>query len=275
MAFLKKIWKDRISEYPTRRQLTKENGDVELVTVARSEGTVSQEGDAFSAENLNDLEERIGDGFGEVNSNLAKKLTENKGTIGTSPWSSKNFNDYGSVTGSWSCGTPTDCTNCPVNETGVLSAFNGGTYVTQIYTTATHIYHRIYTATVWRPWTVYYSQTEVNDLLKYRPKSSGQNYIIAADSVVVTVTTSNSSNNSDGKRTFFNTIINTASKGFTGTPFFATATISGKQCGISYNYDNSNNAGIALSFWLPYQVVNTPVFTIGENIRISWLAIGN
>lgn len=57
--FTKKVWKNRMSEYPTRRKLTKENGTTELVTVARSEGSVSQEGDAFSAENMNNLEERI------------------------------------------------------------------------------------------------------------------------------------------------------------------------------------------------------------------------
>lgn len=57
--FTKKTWKNRMSEYPTRRRLTKENGTTELVTVARSEGTVSQEGDAFSADNMNNLEDRI------------------------------------------------------------------------------------------------------------------------------------------------------------------------------------------------------------------------
>lgn len=199
MAFIKKIWKDRISEYPTRRQLTKENGDVELVTVARSEGTISQEGDAFSAENLNGLEGRIADGFEEVNSNL---------------------NDH------------------------------------------THDGR-------------YYTEAETNDLLKYRPKSSGQNYRMAAGSIIVKVTESNSSNDGDGKRSFFNTIIDLSAHGFTGTPFFATATISGKQCGISYNYDNSNNAGIAISFRLPYSANARPVFTVGENIRICWMAIGN
>lgn len=59
MAFEKKTWKDRITEYPTRRVLTKSDGTKETVTVSRSEGTVSQEGDAFSAENMNDLESRI------------------------------------------------------------------------------------------------------------------------------------------------------------------------------------------------------------------------
>ena len=61
-----KEWKDRESEYPTRRKLTKEDGSNELVTVERSEGSVLQEGDAFSAENMNDLEKRIGDEFGQV-----------------------------------------------------------------------------------------------------------------------------------------------------------------------------------------------------------------
>lgn len=61
MGFVKKTWKDRITEYPTRRTLTKSDGSSEIVTVARNEGTVSQEGDAFSAANMNDLEQRIAD----------------------------------------------------------------------------------------------------------------------------------------------------------------------------------------------------------------------
>lgn len=59
MGFVTKTWKDRITEYPTRRTLTKSDGTSEIVTVARNEGTVSQEGDAFSAANMNDLEQRI------------------------------------------------------------------------------------------------------------------------------------------------------------------------------------------------------------------------
>lgn len=70
MAFVKKTWKDRIAEFPTRRRLTKEDNTSELVTVAREEGTLSQEGDAFSAENMNDLESRIDAEFTEVNGNL-------------------------------------------------------------------------------------------------------------------------------------------------------------------------------------------------------------
>lgn len=70
MAFVKKTWKDRIAEFPTRRRLTKEDNTSELVTVAREEGTLSQEGDAFSAENMNDLENRIDAEFTAVNGKL-------------------------------------------------------------------------------------------------------------------------------------------------------------------------------------------------------------
>lgn len=62
--FSAKTWKDRVTEYPTRRVLTKTDGSKETVTVSRSEGSVSQEGDAFSAANMNDLEARIATAFG-------------------------------------------------------------------------------------------------------------------------------------------------------------------------------------------------------------------
>ena len=90
MAFVKKTWKDRIAEFPTRRRLTKEDNTSELVTVAREEGTLSQEGDAFSAENMNDLENRIDAEFTAVNGkleNLVKSkdysVTTNNNGIGT------------------------------------------------------------------------------------------------------------------------------------------------------------------------------------------------
>lgn len=74
-GFIKKIWKDRVTEFPTRRSLTKQDGSVDLVTVAREEGTVSQEGDAFSAQNMNDLEERVKTAFDAVDSSLNKVKT--------------------------------------------------------------------------------------------------------------------------------------------------------------------------------------------------------
>lgn len=68
----KKTWLDRISEYITRRTLTKEDGTSEIVTVERNEGEISQEGDAFSAETMNDLEERVDAGFTQLNTHLTE-----------------------------------------------------------------------------------------------------------------------------------------------------------------------------------------------------------
>lgn len=67
MAFSKKTWLDRIAEYPTRRRLKKSDGTDEIVTVSREEGAISQEGDAFSAENMNDLEDRVASEFNSLN----------------------------------------------------------------------------------------------------------------------------------------------------------------------------------------------------------------
>lgn len=75
MAFSLKTWVNRISEYPNRRKLTHEDGSTELVTVARAEGQISAEGNAFSAEEMNDLENRIKGGFDEVNQSLTTKLS--------------------------------------------------------------------------------------------------------------------------------------------------------------------------------------------------------
>lgn len=68
--WVKKIWKNRTTEFPTRRTLMKEDGSSEIVTVTRNEGTVSEEGDAFDADTMNNLEERIDAGFAEVNGKL-------------------------------------------------------------------------------------------------------------------------------------------------------------------------------------------------------------
>lgn len=68
MPFESKTWTDRKTEYPNRRLLTKEDGSTELVTVSREEGIISEEGDPFSAENMNDLENRASTAFEEVES---------------------------------------------------------------------------------------------------------------------------------------------------------------------------------------------------------------
>ena len=73
MGFTKKTWKNRIAEYINRRLITMEDGSTNLVTVARDEGTISQEGDAFNAANMNDLEDRIEAGFEEVSQSLTEQ----------------------------------------------------------------------------------------------------------------------------------------------------------------------------------------------------------
>lgn len=72
MAFVTKTWKDRLVEYAGRRKLKNvATGEEILMDVSRSEGTVNQAGDAFSAANMNNLEQRIKTEFDSVNSSLA------------------------------------------------------------------------------------------------------------------------------------------------------------------------------------------------------------
>ena len=69
--FVPKEWKDRLAEFAGRRKLTNvSTGEETTVDVSRAEGEVSQAGDAFSAANMNDLEQRIKDGFDKVDTNL-------------------------------------------------------------------------------------------------------------------------------------------------------------------------------------------------------------
>ena len=67
MAFKKKTWIDRMVEFAGRRKITNvSTSAAQIIDVERAEGAVSQEGDAFSAENMNDLEKRISDAFTDV-----------------------------------------------------------------------------------------------------------------------------------------------------------------------------------------------------------------
>lgn len=76
MAFVTKTWKDRLVEYAGRRRLKNvATGEEILMDVSRSEGTVNQAGDAFSAANMNNLEQRIKTEFDSVNSSLQDQPT--------------------------------------------------------------------------------------------------------------------------------------------------------------------------------------------------------
>lgn len=69
-GFLKKIWKPRIVEYPGRRRLD-DTSQPEIYDVSRAEGNIIQQGDGFTADNMNDLEERIDSCVGALNENIS------------------------------------------------------------------------------------------------------------------------------------------------------------------------------------------------------------
>lgn len=90
MGFTKKTWKNRIAEYINRRLITMEDGSTNLVTVARDEGTISQEGDAFNAANMNDLEDRIEAGFADVSQSLIPNYETTKTVLSDNSKASYN-----------------------------------------------------------------------------------------------------------------------------------------------------------------------------------------
>lgn len=77
MAFSKKTWVDRLVEFAGRRKITNVSTmQAQIVDVERAEGTVSQEGSAFSAQTMNDLEQRIADGFSSVEQSVSQVSSE-------------------------------------------------------------------------------------------------------------------------------------------------------------------------------------------------------
>lgn len=71
--YVAKTWLDRISEYPTRRLLTSTSDptDTKEVYVTRQEGEVSEQGDPYTALNMNGLESRINAAFAKVPETLS------------------------------------------------------------------------------------------------------------------------------------------------------------------------------------------------------------
>ena len=76
MSFTKKTWKDRQSEHPTRRVLNP-TGITNTYDVSRAEGLVMEDGDAFDASNMNDLENRVAEGINGTAAMYTAKLTLN------------------------------------------------------------------------------------------------------------------------------------------------------------------------------------------------------
>lgn len=84
MAFSKKTWVDRISQYPNRRKLTDTTtSEEQIVTVSRDEGTVTTTGDVFNASTMNDLENRINSAFNNIENKVDGKPFLTAGTLST------------------------------------------------------------------------------------------------------------------------------------------------------------------------------------------------
>lgn len=78
--FAAKEWKNRLVEFAGRRSLKNvSTNETTVYDVTRNEGQVSQEGDSFSATTMNDLEQRISEGFSaaeEANSQLSSEFQD-------------------------------------------------------------------------------------------------------------------------------------------------------------------------------------------------------
>lgn len=76
--FTMKAWKDRWSQFPTRRKITIESQSASQITgeITRDEGTITEEGDALDATNLNDLENRIDTAFTAAETEIDALATE-------------------------------------------------------------------------------------------------------------------------------------------------------------------------------------------------------
>lgn len=93
--FSAKEWKARLVEFAGRRSLRNvANGETTTYDVSRSEGQVSQEGDAFNTKNMNDLEQRVANGFANaktavdtLNRDLNQRFPDGTGL----QWDGTNF----------------------------------------------------------------------------------------------------------------------------------------------------------------------------------------
>lgn len=78
MAFQKKEWKDHSSTYPNRIQVTNVDDDTDIqkltVTRAGAEGIVTEQGTPFSAQKMNDLEDRLETAFTQAQTLLSTIL---------------------------------------------------------------------------------------------------------------------------------------------------------------------------------------------------------
>lgn len=94
----RKVWVNRQSEHPARRKLTPTGNDGEY-DVSRSEGIIMEDGDAFDADTMNDLERRVAAGFTELDPTGA-----GGGEVTVQPYSCEKKNGVYALVGSGAVG---------------------------------------------------------------------------------------------------------------------------------------------------------------------------
>ena len=105
-----KTWVNRVSEHPNRRTLTNLSGAATTYDVSKNEGTVSTEGDAFSAANMNDLESRVSAGIEKVN------MPQFTATYTVAGWTVSGDGTYWTQSKAVTGMTSTMQLSCPMNR---------------------------------------------------------------------------------------------------------------------------------------------------------------
>lgn len=150
--FSPKTWKQRIVEFPGRRRLD-DTSAADVYDVSRAEGTVMQEGDGFTATNMNNLEQRIKSAMDQVETSISSLNSSMSKIIGITG----DLNDirefsYGYAT--------TNAINKPVSRNGYVetlpSSGESASIILQRYTPymQNSIYIRWCESGAWSEWTL-------------------------------------------------------------------------------------------------------------------------
>ena len=86
VMYERKTWKNRETEFPGRRRMTAVDGQEDVFDVSREEGLILEEGDAFDADTMNNMEQRVGEGFSNTCQYLYKATFLLDSWNGSSPY---------------------------------------------------------------------------------------------------------------------------------------------------------------------------------------------
>lgn len=137
VMYERKTWKNRETEFPGRRRMTAVDGQEDVFDVSREEGLILEEGDAFDADTMNNMEQRVGEGFSNTCQYLYKATFLLDGWTGEGPYTqtvavTPDENDAPAITAASSMQSPvmiddgfTGDTYNQMNEAGAI--VNAGT----------------------------------------------------------------------------------------------------------------------------------------------------